>query len=278
MVRFAKLFAAAICAAIVVIAPVANAQSRTETLADIRRDLEILNADIQNLRAELSPSGGTATTENGAMSMLSRLDSLENELRHVTGQMEALQFRVEKIVRDGTNRVGDLEFRLVELEGGDVSQLGETSTLGGETTPPTTLPTQDNGEIGTELAINEQDDFERAMAAFESGDFSKAVDQFTAFNVNYPGGPLTSDASYWRGESLAALDDWHNAARAYLESFSANPDTALAPSALFRLGVSLDRIGQREDACLTLNEVNLRYPGDSILADVQAEMRTLACN
>ena len=36
------------------------------------------------------------------------------------------------IVSDGTNRVRDLEYRLVELEGGDVSKIDFATTLGGD--------------------------------------------------------------------------------------------------------------------------------------------------
>ena len=55
--------------------------------------------------------------------MLERVQNIETELQRLTALSEELQFRVERVVQDGTNRVGDLEFRLVELEGGDISTL-----------------------------------------------------------------------------------------------------------------------------------------------------------
>jgi hypothetical protein len=66
------------------------------------------------------------------------VNSIEAELSRLTARTEELSNRIDRIVADGTNRIGDLEFRLVELEGGDVSRLGETSTLGGGAAPAVT--------------------------------------------------------------------------------------------------------------------------------------------
>jgi hypothetical protein len=64
--------------------------------------------------------------------MLQRMDALEAEIRRLASLTEDLQIRVDSVVRDGTNRVGDLEFRLCELEADcDIASLGETPNLGG---------------------------------------------------------------------------------------------------------------------------------------------------
>jgi tol-pal system protein YbgF len=256
-------------------APVGFAQSRAETLADIRQELSFLHVEIQRLRQELSTTGSD-TTETGG-TVLDRLDTLEGELRRITGKTEELEFRINNIVRDGTNRIGDLEFRLVELEGGDVSNLGETTTLGGDTGSRTTQPVVTQPDDNTELAVSEEVDFEAAKAAYDAGNYETASALFAAFSEDYPGGPLTADAQFWRGESLAGLNEWSSAARAFLQSFSSAPDGSLAPQALYRLGVSLDRIGQTEEACLTLNEVGIRYPGSNAHNQAEAEMATLGC-
>ncbi len=253
-----------------------HAQSNEETLADIRQELTFLNVEVQRLNQELSTSAASGTTVAGSGSLLQRTDALEQELRRITGVVENLQFRIGQIVQDGTNRIGDLEFRLVELEGGDVTTLGETSTLGGlETNAPSQPSTQNNG---VELTASEQGDFDRAKGAVEAGNFAQAITQFDQFLLTYPNGPLTSQAHYWRAEGLAGQGDWSNAARAFLESFSGNPDGAIAPKSLYRLGVSLAQLGQTEDACATLGEVERRYPSAVEVGEAQAEMTALGCS
>ncbi len=279
--RQGGLIAAAVMAlALVLSAAHAPAQTpdRRETLADIRQELSLLYGEIQALRRELSTTG-PARAPAGQGPLVKRLDDLELELRRLTRKTEELEFRINRIVQDGTRRIGDLEFRLVELEGGDTSKLGETTTLGGDLrTPPVTPPgpTGPAGD-GADMAVSEEADFNAAKQAYEAGDYQTAARLFARFSQTYPGGALAAEALYLRGESLAALGQWTEAAKSYLDSFSGTPDGKLAPDALYRLGVSLDRIGQRADACLTLNEVGLRYPDSTAAGLARDEMTKLEC-
>tara|TARA_R110002049_G_C8784465_1_gene531094 strand:+ start:49 stop:435 length:387 start_codon:yes stop_codon:yes gene_type:complete len=128
------------------------------------------------------------------------------------------------------------------------------------------------------LAIGEQEDFERAQAALAAGDFRSAADQFATFVTTYPGGPLAGQAHFYRGEALTGLGETTNAARAYLESFSGESEGPVAPDALYNLGKSLGAIGQTQDACITLAEVAVRFPGNPAVLAAQSEMRNLGCS
>ena len=244
------------------------------TLADIRQELVILDAEIDGLRRELSTTG----TPQIALpqSALERIDALEAELRRLTAQTEALSGRVEAVVRDGTNRIGDLEFRLVELEGGDVSTLGETSTLGGEGAAIAAVPDV-RAPAGAELAIGEQADFDRAVEAFDAGAWGEAAALFEQFAAAYPGGPLTGRAAWYRGRSLEALGDYAGSARAYLAAFSGDPNGGEAPDALRRLGAMLAELGQSQEACVTWGEVRDRFPGTDQAAEAQRAAAEAGC-
>lgn len=261
------------------LAPVSVSAQQEETLADIRQQLSILYVDVQRLKRELSTTLAPQGSEN-EVSVLARIDAIELELQRLTGKTEELEFRIERIVQDGTNRIGDLEFRLVELEGGDVSLLGETTTLGGDVAG-TIDQLEDTGSgdgIPTELAVGEEADFRRAYAALEAEEYQAAADQFRAFNQTYPGSPLSAEAYLRQGESLEGIGATSEAARAYLESYSGHPNNYTAPEALFRLGSALGKLGQFREACVTLNEVEVRHPGDEFVDAAQAEMLTLQCS
>ncbi|MCP4821112.1 MAG: tol-pal system protein YbgF [Shimia sp.] len=257
------------------------AQENDETLADIRQQLTVLYVDIQQLKRELSTTGGAGATSAGA-STLERVDTIERQLQVLTGKTEQLQYRVERIVKDGTNRIGDLEFRLVELEGGDLSALGETTTLGGdvETDQAGTDDTQGSGDVadGSELAVGEEADFARAMTALDGGDFGAAADQFASFVQTYPGSPLEAEAHLRRGQALEGMEENTRAARAFLEAYSGGPQAGTAPEALYRLGKSLGALGQTNEACVTLNEVGVRYPQSGFVTQAQDAMIVLECS
>ena len=268
--------------------PVTARAQDAQTLADVRQELTVLNVEVQKLRRELSTTGGASVAVTGG-SVLERVNAMESELQRLTSKTEELENRINRVVTDGTNRIGDLEFRLVELEGGDVGSLGQTSTLGGGEMPATMAPATPvpapadplaNTSTPTntaELAVGEKTDFERAKAALADGDFRSAADQFATFNQTYPGGPLGPEADLRRGDALDGLGDTREAARAYLASFSADPAGPVAAEALYQLGSSLGALGQTQEACVTLGEVASRFPTSPFVAQAQSERSVLAC-
>jgi tol-pal system protein YbgF len=264
--------------------PSATLAQDQQTLADIRQELMVLYVEVQKLKRELSTTGGPNVDVTGE-SVLDRVAAIEAELQRLTAKSEELENRVNRVVTDGTNRIGDLEFRLVELEGGDVSRLGETTTLGGGTAPanpaaPAAVPvptSPDSGSSG-ELAVGEETDFNAANKALQDGDHSTAAALFAQFNQNYPGSPLSAKADLNRGRALAATGDTREAARAFLASFSADNAGPDAPAALYELGTALGKLGQTSQACLTLAEVAVRFPSSEMIAPAQQEMSALGCS
>jgi tol-pal system protein YbgF len=256
--------------------------ARAETVADVRAQLTTLNGQIQELRDELVRQGAAGGLPRDPATVLTRLDQLEAELRRLTDRVEVLVNDIDRIVKDATNRAGELDFRLTELEGGDVSLIGTPEPLGGGVTelrprarPVATAPGM--APLDAPLTTNEGSAFEAAVAAAEAGDNVKAADLFTTFLATYPGGPLSAEAQFRRGESLSALGDWQSAARSYLDAFSGAPGGPYAPPALYHLGVSLGELGQVTQACQTLAEVDARYPGSAVAGDVAERKRMLNC-
>jgi tol-pal system protein YbgF len=256
------------------LAPAGAGAQNTETLADIRQELSVLFVELKKLRRELSTTGGAGQLSSGG-SILDRVNAIESEVQRLTAKTEELEFRIDRVVSDGTNRVGDLEFRLCELEPDcDISGLEPGDTLGG-VAPATgsggaiaAAPDEGSDDGGPQLAVGERDDFERAAAA----------EQFAAFRQAYPGSPLSGRAGLLRGEALDGAGRKSDAARAYLETFSAAPGGEDAAEALFRLGRALGQLGQTEEACVTLGQVGARYPDAAVVSDAQAEINRLGCS
>ena len=258
------------------------AVAQDQTLADIRLELSTLGQEFNRLKAELVQTGAVGSGLAGA-SALERMDALEAELARVTARAEEIELRLNRVVTDGTNRIGDLEFRLCEVTPGcDIATLGTTPTLGGDagaTAPaaPEVSQTTPPPAGGAELAIGEQADFDRAKGVLGQGDFRTAADLFATFTQSYPGSPLTQEAHYLRGDALSQAGETSNAARAYLEAFSGQPDGPFAPDALLRLGEALGRLGQTPEACVTLTEVGTRFPSSLAATQAAVAMQGLAC-
>lgn len=259
----------------------AFAEDRAQTLADIRAELAAVNAEFTALNQELVTTGAAQSGAAGG-DALQRMDALEAALVQLTSKTEAVEARLNKVVADGTNRVGDLEFRVCELtKGCDTSKLGTTATIGGATGAPAVAATEPAvgaaAVAAPELAVDEQATFDRAKGVLATGDFRSAADLFATFTTSYPGSPLSQEAHFQRGEALAQVGDTKNSARAYLDAFTDAKDGPRAGEALLKLGKSLGTLGQTPEACVTLTEVGVRFPGSADATNAQAAMQGLAC-
>ena len=245
---------------------VVPAQAQEETLADIGADLAILSQQLEDLRALLNVTGTTSLTQRDAASALVRIDEVSADLRTALGRVEALEIKAQQVIDDGTRRIGDIEFRLTELEGGDPALNAPTPPLGG-------------AEPQNDVISSERQAFNAAKKALDEGDGAAAATQLATFLADFPDGPLTSEARYLQGQALALQGDYQNAARAFLSSFSGAPDSPFAPQSLFGLSTSLFELGQADQACLTLAEIQIRYADipDALARDIVEQRGAMAC-
>ncbi|WP_062561994.1 tetratricopeptide repeat protein [Paracoccus aminovorans] len=254
-----------------------------QTLADIRAELNQLSADLQGLRGQLVASGQAGFAAAGGDSAIDRMNAMEARLAQLTGQTEQLQNRIDRVVRDGTTRIGDIEFRLCEMEEGcDLGSL-TTPTLGEQ--GGSSLPSSDQQgalapartpSAGAATAA-EKADFDRAREVLGQGDFRRAADLFAAVAKTHAGGPLTAEALFLRGAALDSAGDLDGAGIAWLESFAANPDGPQAPDALLGLSRAMSAKGGPAEGCYYLQEITSRFPSAPQAAEAEKRMAESGC-
>ncbi len=254
-------------------------------LAAIRAELKSMTAQIESLREMVliestQPRDPALGGDTGAGSALLRLGFLEERLQQITGDIEQLRYEIGRVVDDATLRFGDIAFRITELEGGDVAALGDAPLLGGEAIAPETQPDQDQSAQATNnvaVAVTERSEYEAATAAFDAGDMRTAAAAFAQFNQTYPGSPYAAEVNYKRGMALKAVDQHKTAARAFLDAFTAEADGPFSGLALVGVGEALGSLGQKEQACNTLDEVLQRYGGQEAADRAQTARQSLGC-
>lgn len=101
---------------------------------------------------------------------------------------------------------------------------------------------------------------------------------FETFRQTYPGGPLNAQAGLMLGDAREGAGDLAGAARAYLDVFSTAPEGPQAANALYNLGRTLGALGQTNEACVTLSEVEIRFPTSDAVLEAQSAMRNLGCS
>lgn len=102
---------------------------------------------------------------------------------------------------------------------------------------------------------------------------------FTEFLVQHGADDLSNNARYWLGETYYARAQYQQAAVTFFDGYQKAPQGPKAADNLLKLGMSLGRMGQKQEACATLAELNQRFPTAtaSIREQASAERRRLAC-
>jgi len=255
-----------------------------------------LSAEIAEIRARLRAAGVAETRSDGiGGEVLVRLDRMEVELSRLTGAIEELGFRQRRIAEDGARRIGGLDLRLTELEGGDIAALAPEPPLGqsrgaapAEEPAPQTQATPDaepaatgtaGGDDAPEAPPDRDPMLALAIADIQQGRFDQGEERLARYLADAPEAADAARAHFWLGQSRFTRGQYGPAARSFLNAYNSAQDGPQAAESLLQLGITLGRLGQTREACLTLREVRMRFPdgGRALLDAADAEADALAC-
>ena len=127
------------------------------------------------------------------------------------------------------------------------------------------------------MCIRDRSNYYISSSFFELENWSESIEAYSLF-INLNSVSLLLGQSYLQiGQAYGGLENWTDAARSYLSAFQFVREASIAPNALFYLGLSLDKIGQRQESCQTINEVIVRYPDAPIVSTAMKEMQIMEC-
>jgi tol-pal system protein YbgF len=117
------------------------------------------------------------------------------------------------------------------------------------------------------VAIQQESDLDSPEALYERSyesllrrQFGDAESGFQTFVSKHRDHSLAGNAQYWLGETYYVQGDYKQAAQAFLSGYQNFPKSRKAADSLLKLGLSLKRLGQNEQACAAFNAVSENYP------------------
>lgn len=120
--------------------------------------------------------------------------------------------------------------------------------------------------------------YEKWYEALLRRQFSDAEAGFRDFLQKYPDHSLAGSAQYQLGETAYAQGDFQEAARNFLQGYKNYPKSRRAPDSLLKLGLSLRKIGQQDQACAALGSVGTEFPrAVEAKKRAQAEFKRAGC-
>jgi tol-pal system protein YbgF len=159
--------------------------------------------------------------------------------------------------------------------GGQVVVPSENGGGGGSDLVPEKVETValGNSATGDPEAI-----YERSYESLLRRRFNDAEVGFRSFLDQHRDHSLAGNAQYWLGETYYVQGDYKQAAQAFLSGYRDFPKSRKAADSLLKLGLSLNRLGQKEQACAAYMQVGSQFP-KSVEARkrAQSEIKRAGC-
>lgn len=244
-----------------------------------------------------------------------RMNAIEDQMRRMNGDVERLSFEIRQLTERFGKFSEDIEFRLRDMGQNGSAPAGTQNSAPpprGGSGPVQLGPRSDNsfnappsspgaagpqilGQIPAEAAPEgaqiaslggevdagapQKGLYERSFDLLHNKDYAGAERGFKTFIQQNPKSDLASNAHYWLGETFYARQQYKDAARFFLNGYKKHPKGRKAPDNLFKLGMSLKKLGQKDQACAALSEAKKRFPkaDKSLRAKIQGEIKKSAC-
>ena len=204
-----------------------------------------------------------------------RVGELERQLRTLTGQVEANQFKVRQLEEAQAKLRGDLEFRVTALESGGAAAVPIVNGPAAVVPPrPGSKPDARPVVKPDAKAATPDAAWKTAYANVTAKNWPGTETAMTDFIAGYPKSPRIPQAQYWLGRSHALRDEHALAAKAYLELYQTAPRNDRAPDALIGLAGAMNGLKKPKDACRVLGELDSVY-GEKLTPPQTAEAKIL---
>lgn len=288
----------ALAACLLVVSPwprVAHAQ-QMETREGIALQNEIyqLQHEVESLRQQAPERGGgsslggynerQAPAPQGAndlvAQLLSRVDTLEEQVRDLRGRIDELQYESQQQNADLSKQLSDLKFQMQNGGGGAGAPPGDAGEGASEAPPPSgnlgTLPTQPppGSRPDQRLPLTAQAQhpppppvqrtpeiaIRAGFAALAERDYQAAEAAARDVLNNHRTSPRAYDAQFLLAQALTGEHQYSRAAIAYDDAYNRNRKGVHAAPALVGLADSLASINEKRAACETLVKLHAEFP------------------
>jgi len=160
----------------------------------------------------------------------------------------------------------------------------------GTLTPPGPESTMDPANAGVSANLGPagtgalpggsvSDQYNFAFGLLKQADYSAAEEALKNFIRQHPDDALAGGAQYWLGETYYARGRYAEAAAEFAEGYKRYPKGAKAADDLLKLGMSLGRANQRQNACIAFAQLDHDFPNPAAAIKDRArdEKKKLGC-
>lgn len=231
------------------------------------------------------------------MRLYDQLQALQSEVQALRGTVEEQAYQLQRMQTEQRDRYIDLDKRLSEMALGagvgvapaavpgqmpadttnfqpvpatGLAPVAPAPQVAGGVNPGAVIP--DQGFTATAPVTNpassqpapqmdEQELYRTALnLLLEQGQYDESFGLFQSYIDNYPQGRLFPNALYWQGEALILMSRLSDARDVFTRLMNQFPQDPKAASAMLKLGVVHQQMGNQDLATQTWRDIATRYP------------------
>ena len=200
---------------------------------------------------------GANTTTNLNWQLIEKNQQLEADIRNLRGKFEEQENTIEQLKKELENRYNDLDARLEMLQ----QKVDPQEEAPEEDNQQDTAPSDDltlknpNESLNTQPAtgVVQPNDIETqvytaALDAYKTGGAQKALQPMQQFIQQYPDSAYISNAYFWLGEILLAIEptDYNAVKQKFTTVVNQYPNSTKAATALYRMFTIASNVDQNE--------------------------------
>jgi tol-pal system protein YbgF len=242
---------------------------------------------VSKSSASTSAVSGSANSE-----LFFMIEQLQLEVNSLRGLLEEQSYELRMLKQSGKDRYQDLDTRILDitkrLSAGSLassterpSQYAQTLTSSAASTSlPSSierLPVKVAPVVSLkqrEPTAAENEDYQKAYEFIKDKKFDESIIALFSYTENYPESPLLPNVYYWLGEVYLATSKLDQAKTSFSLVNSAYSGSQKAADSLYKLAVTVDRLGDSNLAKQYLNDVKLKYP-ESTAAKLAASYKII---
>ncbi len=194
------------------------------------------------------------------------IQQLQGEVRRLQGRVEEQRNLIDRLTKQSRDRYIDLDQRILKLSE-KVSEAPATSSASSEGAADSAEAAGDSGvktRIYRQPSDKERTEYQKIQTLIhQEKNYDQAINGLYDFIDEYEEGDLTVNAYYWLGEVYLVEEQLEQARQAFTIVATRYGDHRKAPDAVYKLGVTLDRLGDKEQARGRMETVVRDYPNTS---------------
>lgn len=249
-------------------------------------DVDALREDIEVIQRQMYREQSNSSVNN-SKDLQVRLSEAEEQMRDMNGKIEQLEYKIRTLNErlDMINK--DVDVRIKMIEGKPISGGAGVKAKGPKFAAPVAAdaPKSVVGDSvkGDDLAPVQGQDvnaiYQEGLEALKAGNPDKAEENFNLILNKFSNDKLAGNAQYWLGEVYYGKKDYAKAAVAFGKGYEKYKDGSKGADSLYKLGMSMNALGKKTEACTALTNVAKEFPKAEkvLLEKAKGESKKLKC-